>query len=167
MSTQPEYPFFTRFGTFQLTAWLSESVTCDVLMPVSYYQAAHIKWTRQRYVNRQPSLGEGDEEEVLTTREEFMAAYHAAEAFLAAAELEFLTATPVAYCTNEQAKEITRLASHPLTDRRTKTKAILAIPKLTQADAALYIDKLAATIAALEGPVEYTVTGEAFTVKVA
>lgn len=167
MSTQLEYPFFTRFGTFQLTAWLSDSVTCDVLMPVSYYQAAHIKWTRQRYVNRQPSLADGDEEEVLITREEFMAAYRAAEVFLAAAEAEFLAPVAVAPCTNEQAKEITRLASHPLLNTRIKTRALLAIPKLLQFDAALYIDKLAATIAALEGPVEYTVTGEAFTVKVA
>ena len=167
MQTELEYPFFTRFGTIQLTAWLSDSVCCDVLVPQSYYFAAHIKWTRQKYENCQPNLSNGEDGDVIITREEFMVGYHAAEAFQAEAELEFLGTVAVAPCNSEQAKEITRLASHPLLNIRIRTRALLAIPRLTKKEASEYIAMLVAAIAVLEGPVEYAVTGEAFTVKAA
>lgn len=148
---QPPYPFFTRFGNIQSTAWLSESVTCDVLMPQSYYNEGHVKWTRQKFENRLPKFTQ--DEDVLISREEFMVAYHAADAFLATAEAEFLPMVPVLYCTAAQAKEILRLASHPLIDRRTKSKTLLAIPKLTTADATLHIQMLNDYIADKQGTV--------------
>lgn len=138
----PDYPFFTRYGTFQLTAWLSESVTCDVLMPVSYYPAAHINWTRQNYVNRQPNWSDGEIAEVLITRAEFIAAYQAADAFLVQAETEFLQAAPVVYATAAQVAELQRLVENPLLDRRTKARTLLALPKLTTKEAAALINVL-------------------------
>lgn len=140
----PAYPFYTRYGTGQLTGWLSDTTCCDVRLAVPYALDAAITWTRQRYHGRNPDLSEvaGEVHDVLITRAEFLAAYHAADTFLVDAEKEFLQAAPVRYATAAQVAELQRLVENPLLDRRTKTRILLALPKLTTEEADSIISSL-------------------------
>lgn len=167
---QPAYPFYTRFGDHaedtQFAAWISDSVVIRVNRPLLYSHDARIDANQQRHVSEKPQLESYDKHalvDVLVTRDEFMAAYNDAEAFIQAAAREFLPAKAIDYITRAQSEEIVRLLNHPAFNRAAKSKWLLRINRLTKQDADAAIKVLTDTRAMFDGPDlvgEYKVSGE-------
>lgn len=169
MKAQPAYPFYTRFGkedyNTQFAAWISDEVVIRVVKPQPWNEDGGVECRRKRFKGEMPNFN-GDND-VLVTRDEFMAAYNAAEAFLQAAAREFLPVTAPALITSAQAEEITQRLNHPAFDRRAKTKWLLGINKMTHADAQkaiAIINDTRAMFDQVEPVGTYAVKGEAYRV---
>lgn len=171
-SQQPAYPFFARYGEGHFTAYLSNKVMVAVNTPGEYWPRAEIRWDRATSEFDVPCFAkDGREREALVSPEEFMAAYHAAEAFIQAAERDLLPAKPVEYMTSAQKAEVERLLNHPAFGRPVKTKMRLKMPSMTYDEAKAAISALSDTRTMFDGldrPVgQYAVKGEAYEVKAA
>ena len=168
MIKQPSpYPYFTRYGEISYKAYISDSVLLEVNKPDDTWNKASIDWTRERYTCENPRFAVSGEREhdVLITRDEFMAAYKAADEFLQAAAQEFLPAKAIDYATKEQKDEITRLLSHPAFDKRVKSRMLLKTPGMTFNAARVAIVALTDTRTVFDQvdyTSEYKVIGEAW-----
>jgi hypothetical protein len=149
---QPAYPFYTRYGIGNFYGYLNPQVKVYVSTPESYYPRTEVRWDRCVSEFDGPRFEkDGRVWEELVTRDEFMAAYNNAESFAQAAARDFLPTAPIEYATGAQTAEIKLLLNHPAFNRAAKTKWLLRITRLTEAEAGATIKVLTDTRAMFDG----------------
>ena len=159
MQTQPDYPFFTCWQKIYFRGYFA--LDCSIrIKQADSACGASIAWD---VMDRSPDFigNERYPGEQVIPGVEFRAALLIVENEISAFVALRLPLVPVAYCTNEQSKEINRLVSHPLITRPEKTMALLAINKLECHHATAYIAQLSQLINKRENQ-PFSVSAEAF-----